>query len=267
MVEIIEKLNEKQKQSVRDIGFGGLLELKIKTIPKAILPWLIDAFNERTGILKISKGKEFEITKDDVYDIFLLPRVGEDVEVIQTGHCKATPTDNLKEEWRVKFGIGGTNQSIKLNDVSKRLQQTTDDGDDFKKMFVLYSMSTFLSPTSNHCLDFKLLKAVEDVEKIKEYNWSKYVCEQFLGGIASFKDGSKYLGGCILVLMLTYMHRMEFNGVVESTELPLIRHWSDEKLSERVHKERKLGSIGKGVMTKTLYPICLNEPNGTIYSF
>ncbi|XP_074290796.1 uncharacterized protein LOC141617493 [Silene latifolia] len=177
LFELICELNDEQKKAVEEIGFGGLLHLKlIKEIPRGIVELLIKAFKPTSYMFR-AKKIEFLLSKADVHDVFLLSRVGARVQKPMTGNCKVTADDELKVEWRRKFGLESKANPIKLNIVHDRLMSCNESGDDFKKLFVLYSMSIFLAPTTNYTLDLKLLRAVEDVANIKNSDWSLYVFE------------------------------------------------------------------------------------------
>ncbi|KAK9715502.1 hypothetical protein RND81_06G169000 [Saponaria officinalis] len=233
LVDVIKRLNDGQKKAVREMGFGGLLDLKITFIPQ-----------------------------DDVHDIFQLPRVGEKVELIPTGNSNKTcDSDLLKTKWRKKFGLENKVEPLQLNLLHSRLMSCEDAGDEFKKIFVLYTMSVFLAPTSNYTQDFKLLKTVEDVSHIRNCDWCLYVFEQLVESVRVFKTGGgrkSFVSGCILVLMMSYLHRIDFKLEVSPHSLPLIKHWDDKKLSERVRNEALSGSLGNGFPTKTTYPICVH---------
>ncbi|KAK9741430.1 hypothetical protein RND81_03G105200, partial [Saponaria officinalis] len=231
LVDVIKRLNDGQKKAVREMGFGGLLDLKITFIPQGIVEWLLRDFQHTSLMFKANKI-EFLLSKDDVHDIFQLPRVGEKVELIPTGNSNKTcDTDLLKTEWRKRFGLENKVEPLQLNLLQSRLMSCEDAGDEFKKMFVLYTMSVFLAPTSNYTLDFKLLKTVEDVSNIRNRDWCMYVFEQLV------------------------------EREVSPHSLPLIKHWDDKKLSERVRNEALSGSLGNGFPTKTTYPICVHLGN------
>ncbi|KAL9225931.1 hypothetical protein vseg_001805 [Gypsophila vaccaria] len=93
----MENFTRDQRESIIEIGFGGLLELKIKKIPSGLMRWLIDAFSPMTHMLNVSNSKKNLISKYDVHDIILLPKEGRKVEKIVTDHCKPTSDDHLNK--------------------------------------------------------------------------------------------------------------------------------------------------------------------------
>ncbi|KAL9228017.1 hypothetical protein vseg_003640 [Gypsophila vaccaria] len=260
LVELINHLNPKQMEAVRQIGFGGLLHVKVTHMPQRILPWLIDAFCDRSHMFRISATKEFLLSKDDVHDFFGLPRGHKKLHFVATGKSKLSSQRNLKRVWRRKFGIVGTKEAIPLSKVLAKLLNSKDSGVVFKRLFVLYTMSSFLAPTSNHALDLKLLRAVQDVGEIRQLDWCSYVFDNLVTAISDCRTGRSNVCGCTLFLMLSYFHRFDFHGEVQPFSLPLIQHWTDEKLSDRVNRESQTGCLGNAPLSQVLYPICVNGP-------
>ena len=61
-------------------------------------------------------------------------------------------------------------------------------------------------------------------------------------------------------MLFAYFQRFPFQGHLESTELPLIRNWTDEKLKKRVDNEKRVG-FGKQLMVLG-YPISSSKHSG-----
>ncbi|KAH9616906.1 hypothetical protein KSS87_018368, partial [Heliosperma pusillum] len=210
LVELINGLSKEQKEAVREIGFGGLLQLK--------------------------------------------------VVLAQTGNTVSVTDNRLKKEWRLRFDLQNNSDPITVKRVFETLRGSNDSGDEFKKPFVLFSVSVFLAPTSNKTIDLKLVRVVANVENIRAYDWCDYIFREMVNSVKVFKQGGKSIViGCILVVMLAYFHRFNFKGDVMGHTLPLISHWDDEKLSKRVQDEKKTGSLGNAPLSKIDYPISLQQ--------
>ncbi|GJT31393.1 hypothetical protein Tco_0911668 [Tanacetum coccineum] len=69
---VMTQLSVRQKQAVRDIGFGKHIDFKIKDIPTHLAYWLLDHFDEEACCLNIN-GKEIEITRELVTDVLGVP--------------------------------------------------------------------------------------------------------------------------------------------------------------------------------------------------
>ncbi|KAH9612578.1 hypothetical protein KSS87_009729 [Heliosperma pusillum] len=92
------------------------VQLKVTKLPHGILPWILKAFDYTCNMFKMKKT-EFIITKDDVHDIFLLPRGGNEVVLAQTGNTVSVTDIRLKkgmEVERVRFPGTNFNKTIDL---------------------------------------------------------------------------------------------------------------------------------------------------------
>ena len=95
---------EKQKVSVREIGFGGLLSLKLCRNPTRMLGWLVDSFDPGSCMFSIDSLKCFPISEHDVYDVFCLPLNSKNnVEVVSRCANKYNPDFPLKQQFRSFF--------------------------------------------------------------------------------------------------------------------------------------------------------------------
>ncbi|KAJ8432431.1 hypothetical protein Cgig2_016061 [Carnegiea gigantea] len=65
--EIDDTFNEAQKQTIWDMGFGGLLELQVTELPRDLYKWLIDNFDAYSLELYITSDRRIEITPMDVH--------------------------------------------------------------------------------------------------------------------------------------------------------------------------------------------------------
>ncbi|XP_057790613.1 uncharacterized protein LOC131007698 [Salvia miltiorrhiza] len=69
----LRKLNEAQKNAVREIGFGRILDLKLKDLPRHLAYWILNKFNPQTCELEIDPRRRVRITTNDVYRVFRFP--------------------------------------------------------------------------------------------------------------------------------------------------------------------------------------------------
>ncbi|XP_056686275.1 uncharacterized protein [Spinacia oleracea] len=255
--KVVSGLTQLQQLDVVEVGFGGLLGLQMKRMVRSILPWLVNSFNGVSCMFSISKGKEFVVTKFDVHDVFCLP-MGGGVEIPELKVNRLCPQEDeaLKAEWRRRFDVPD-NQGISLCKLEARMKQLADGGDEFKRCFVIHALSSLLVPTSNRTVNLKLLKAVEDVNRIRKYDWCSYVLKRLKKVVVEYKKMTtqKHVSGCLLLLQILYFHRLKFQGHVENSGLPLIQHWTDLKVKERISLELKAGGFGKGLLDKVTYPV------------
>ncbi|KAK9733336.1 hypothetical protein RND81_04G060900 [Saponaria officinalis] len=205
----------------------------------SIVPMIVNCFEHNSYMLKPTITKEFLLSKYDVYDVFCLPKEGDRVQLTATGNSK--------------------HNGIKMNELANRLMECRESGDEFNKMFVVYSMSSFLAPVANYFVDFKLLRAVEDVNRIRHMDWCSYIFNQVVESVRKMKKGNTFFCGCTLFLIISYFHIIEYRGQPMPHSIPLIKHWTDEMFNERAKAESDTGCLGSGLVARITFPICLQS--------
>ncbi|KAH9619657.1 hypothetical protein KSS87_019559 [Heliosperma pusillum] len=231
LLKLISQLNHAQREAVKRIGFGGLLDLRLK--------------------------HEFLVSKFDVHDCFLLPLGHKPLDLVPTGRKKdplAEENKQLKDRWRKSYKLSKPGEPIHLGKLLTDLEKDKEGGDQFCRLFVLFSMSTFLAPTTNNTVDMKLLGKVEDVGVINEYDWCSYVLDGVVSAAFVARKSPRCLRGCIPFLMITYFQRFDFRDEAPRYDLPLIKHWDDERIASRLKGERVGGCLGRQTWSSVTYP-------------
>ncbi|KAH9613697.1 hypothetical protein KSS87_014437, partial [Heliosperma pusillum] len=91
LLKLISQLNHAQPEAVKRIGFGGLLDLRLK--------------------------HEFLVTKFDVHDCFLLPLGHKPLDLVPTGRKKdplVEENKQLKDRWRKNYKLSKSSEPIPL---------------------------------------------------------------------------------------------------------------------------------------------------------
>ncbi|KAK6131171.1 hypothetical protein DH2020_035091 [Rehmannia glutinosa] len=206
-------------------------------------------FNGKSWLLSIDDRKRFVITADHIYDVFILPRIDREVLVFKR-------SDSLDPivEFKKNVGIDGTSSVGSLK--SKLMGGFKEGGGDFKRMFVLYSLSTLLTPTANRNVDVSCFKSLLDVDAIANFDWCSLVLERLGRAVDNFnKKSSTHISGCILALQIIYLHRLKWQGVVEPFDLPLIQRSTTQRIRKHVKEEKSAGEFGQGEWVEDVYPI------------
>ncbi|KAK9706519.1 hypothetical protein RND81_07G131800 [Saponaria officinalis] len=257
LVKLINNLNEAQRTAVRRIGFGGILELKFKNFPISSVRIFMDCFNDGSYIFRAPHNKEFMVTKYDVHDCFLLPIGPNPLNLVPTGQHQGSNSEEnkeLKDKWRKRFGVESAKGSIPLGRINKAIEADKDGGDDFCTLFVLMCMSSFLAPTSNNGVDFKLLRAAEKVREIHRSDWCGYVIDAMVSAGVDSKRNQTHVLGCIPFLMISYFQRFDYRGQICASDRPLIKHWDEARLKSRTKGELGDGGLGRQTWSHITYP-------------
>ncbi|KAH9612424.1 hypothetical protein KSS87_011529 [Heliosperma pusillum] len=200
---------------------------------------------------------EFLVSKFDVHDCFLLPLGHKPLDLVPTGRKKdplAEENKQLKDRWRKSYKLSKPGEPIHLGKLLTDLEKDKEGGDHFCRLFVLFSMSSFLAPTTNNTVDMKLLGAVEDVGVINEYDWCLYVLDGVVSAAFVARKSPRCLRGCIPFLMITYFQRFDFRDEAPLYDLPLIKHWDDERIASRLKGELVGGCLGRQTWSSVTYP-------------
>ncbi|KAL2922006.1 Midasin, partial [Bienertia sinuspersici] len=215
------------------IGKSKAAETNVTRTEQHMFPWFVENFDYSSWMFNIGGGKQFVITPYDVYDVFCLP-LNPSKDVVETLRMG----DNvLKSEWRDHFGVSG---NIPLRLVEDKIKDLKRGGDEFKRLFVVLVFSTFLAPIANRTADLRFIKSLVNVNEIRSFNWCKYVLERLCEAVKNYKKGEQQsVSGCVLLLEILYFHRLKFRDIAESSNLPLIQHWTTLKVRDRIKMERE----------------------------
>ncbi|KAH9610041.1 hypothetical protein KSS87_005251 [Heliosperma pusillum] len=233
LTAVISALSEEKKDAVRQIGFGGLLHLKLTSVPMTMFSQLLFAFRNEE-YFEVSETEKFRLTEDDICDVFGLPNGGHDLELLVTGLASSSSSDgeSLKSLWRERYNIISSKDPIPLSAVKTKLLSNGLTDEEFKQTFVLFAMSSFLAPAS-----------------------------ELVIGVREAVRGAKYVRGCIVLLAIVYFHRYIKRGTKLSNELPLIQHWNDQKFGDRLKREEAAGGLGHSDRSEVVFPISRKHSN------
>ncbi|XP_074265271.1 uncharacterized protein LOC141587696 [Silene latifolia] len=255
LFNLIGMLTESQKKDVEDIGFGGLLELKTHAFYHQMVDWLLRKYDRSSRMFLFNRHVQFVLTKHDVYDAFMLPCTDKQIE--------AKTDQDLAKIWRERFKLW-KNDGLSFEAVRQEMLALADGGADFKRLFVVFVMGTFLAPTVHNRIDFRLVKAVEDVGGIAQLDWCSLVLLRLNAAVDSWRThDTKNVGGCLMFLQMMYFHCLTWWGEPEKTSLPLVQHWTYERLKERMAQEVAAyphhQGFGIGIWELQTYPVSRHE--------
>ncbi|GJZ18761.1 hypothetical protein Tco_0555351 [Tanacetum coccineum] len=94
LANIMSKLTDAQIESLKDMGFGSFVGIKINRFPTTLARWLFLNYDPRTSVLQVEDVK-IKLTSQTVHDIFGLPMGGK--EIVELNQSKKT--DEVIEEW------------------------------------------------------------------------------------------------------------------------------------------------------------------------
>ena len=160
-LKLCNRLPVEKLEVVRDLQFGGLLNLNCKEIRHNICLWLIDNFNVGFKRIDISSDKSYDLIATDVGLVFGLSTTRWILQIT------STPSDYL-------FGT--------LNTCEERLLNLPI-GEEFRRCFLYYACVTILAPTSRIDGCRNLWHTIHEDGFRDDVNWGQFVVDQLVEGI------------------------------------------------------------------------------------
>ncbi|KAJ8426140.1 hypothetical protein Cgig2_022437 [Carnegiea gigantea] len=246
-LRLVERLEYKQWSAIVEIGFGGLLVVRTKFIPKKLVRWLLEKYDPRDNSLNLANGKLL-IDEEDVYATLGLP-MGE-FEVIegQTLDADIEFLDLWRRRWNVKRGgppIGSMDEVILV---------CGGHGHEFITDFITYVISSYIIGNANGTCHFRVVKYLRNIDEIKCYNWCVYAIKGLNDAVvAGKKENNKFFTGSLLFLMLFYMDRVQFKGRKVERSFLIAINWDTDKVRNRDKDEQLSGVYGKGRIIERIH--------------
>lgn len=195
MTTLVESLSGTQKKYVADMGFKSMVMMKPykSGLPDTLTWWLVSKVDPKEGTLKLG-DKEICI-ESSVQKLLGVPNGAFEVIIRETGD---TGLYKLYSDTKLK------GKGLRAVDVSKMLKEQKD-----KKMFCISFMLLvfcyYLAPSATYRIDRKLLISLEDVKKIGQFNWCKYVAQTLICSVRKFQETKPiYLPGCVHLLHVNF---------------------------------------------------------------
>ncbi|GKE32911.1 hypothetical protein Tco_1452233, partial [Tanacetum coccineum] len=213
LFRVITHLTRRQKQDVRDIGFGAFLEYKIKGVPKWLAYWLLDKFDEDTCSLNVN-GRSIMITPDVVRNLLGVP-IG-DVHI--NARNETDFRNPLAHQWKAQFG-----KTIKRHyntHVTNEIVEKGCSGWMFKINFLVLFFSTVGELNLNNTINLKFIQCINSEDDILKLDWCTYIIEYLIKTKRSWKQDGFY-NGPIILLLIMYAH----------SDIP-IKIWSSDMLNK-----------------------------------
>jgi hypothetical protein len=170
------KFDQKKRELVRSIGFGGLLEMhEMSKVNRVFSHWLLSSTNWEDGVITAGEHIKIKIVSEDIEKILGIPSRGKDVLASAINEeDKALFLEKHSSFLGNENSMVETAESVIHKDIS--LQMCKTDVDQFKIAFVIFIMGRFLAPTTVFCHgNYNFWHALLNPDEIKDYNWSDYV--------------------------------------------------------------------------------------------
>ncbi|CAL5425778.1 unnamed protein product [Camellia sinensis] len=202
----------------KDIGHQWRTRQKEDKEYKEMDRWNVDKQAKLEGPLPTKPRK------GDVHKLLGIPAESKTIELKKT-FSMAFP--KLFEE------LGVVQGAIKLNALREYLTKTEGAGEEFTRIFALYILGAFLCPTTKDVVKQSFIHLAQNVDGMKNYNWSKFTLQFFVRGLCKYNSKShSQPNGCLFLIMLFYFDRVAPSGydVGRARSVPSLADWGDAEI-------------------------------------
>ncbi|GKD65289.1 peptidase C48, SUMO/sentrin/Ubl1, partial [Tanacetum coccineum] len=199
---LIPNLSPQQKKDIIEIGFGAVLDFKIKDVPTRLSYWLLENFNEETCVLNVN-GKAIPITRETIKDVLRVPMGS----VYVQARDEADFRHRLVVEWKSQFG---KMERYYHGPLEQLIYTQTNGGWWFKINFLVLYLTSIGEANKNATCNLRFLHCINDETAIHQFDWCTFILE------------------CLIL----YASSMRTKTIKENVGMPLVNNWTVDMLNK-----------------------------------
>ncbi|KAL1549438.1 hypothetical protein AAHA92_17543 [Salvia divinorum] len=197
--KVVSSFNSKQQKAIVELGFGSLLNLQLDYMPGKLAFWLASYYNPLKGTLPLFVGDGEHIDEEDVHLTRGFPR-GRILIDRKGKNTNLALMDGIAAEVQKK------RKYLKPEDIESIMMKEVDGGDYFKKLSMLLVEYCFIKAPADGFVRPKILKLIEDVSEIINYDWFGYLLFVLLTAHERWiKSKSRYYTGPHVFLVVSIL--------------------------------------------------------------
>ncbi|CAI9266192.1 unnamed protein product [Lactuca saligna] len=205
---VVKSMNHKQKECVRNLGFGSLIDMKTQSIPAKLCYFVVDSFDPLEMVIK-TEVSNILVTREDVNRVLGLP-----MRIDQLNSVDLRGNEEWYEIWKDQFKKPLS--LITPNDVVYKIIERCEADMVFVANFIILVCTCFGSCNKQ---EEKLI-------------WGRSDIKTFFNGPSVF-------------LTLLYVDRIQCRQMLMVRRYPVINNWTLEQLKVREMNEISNGGFGR----------------------
>uniref|UniRef100_A0A0E0ECF6 Aminotransferase-like plant mobile domain-containing protein n=1 Tax=Oryza meridionalis TaxID=40149 RepID=A0A0E0ECF6_9ORYZ len=221
MYELRLQLCPCQKQAIEDSG--NLLKINKIHIDRNLCNEIARSYDKEKEAFNIN-GTFITMTLDDVY--CFLGLTSKEEKIFEAPKINKPKLFNLyKKEGQT---------TITLQALQEAIFNSSSYDDHFIRRFILFSIGSFICPTTQRYVRSEYLNLVDDVDKMSELNGSSLTLNQLMKGILSFREKTTNIEGNVCLLQIWYWEKVRLDKLAATIyysgrQKPLIQYWDQKK--------------------------------------
>lgn len=201
--DLVPRLTPDQRQAVKDISFGSLLDIKMNLCEGMLVKYLLHNFDIYRCVLKLD-NEELHLEENDVDSTLGLARGTKIVvEGLRNDTNGESKYEQLIKEWREHWGV--TTGSPVLTALANGIVEKGDHGEMFKRDFMLLTISTLLKGNQTRQTNHKMFSLI-NVDEIRNFNWCSFTYNTLIQTVETWKNKPNILfNGPTTILVVTIL--------------------------------------------------------------
>ncbi|KAK9229924.1 hypothetical protein WN944_022890 [Citrus x changshan-huyou] len=247
LAAVVAKLTEEQKEAVREMGLGKLIQLNCGRLKRKLCSWLVERIDTCNYTIELN-GTKLELSRDSFSNVMGVSDGGMPIQLDGDKSRVAVYLD--------KFNATSSGINIKI--LSEFLRNCRQADEDFKVSFMLFTLCSVLcSPIGVH-ISSSFLFSVIDVDYIRKMNWATFCFDRLMQGIIRYKEEKlAYVGGCVLYLEILYFNSIVYGGIRRDRSICPVALWNGSEIKRLLKWIEK-----KGGYRSTKFSIIVSPEGG-----
>ena len=201
LYEVMKNLKNKQKEAVKSLGFGSLLQFDLNVMPSRLGYWLLQRFDGKSGTLTVF-DQTIHITNELVFHTFGFPM----------GKYAVDVRDVLKErsneiyiKWKKQFKSNNSRLYVNkdLMPVLRNQIKKNDSGELFQMNFIVLFCTILSHVVSTGTMNTAVIPSLFDLTRVRQLDWCGYVVEYLKSERLVWDERKPYFGGLLLLEVIS----------------------------------------------------------------
>ncbi|XP_024310910.1 uncharacterized protein LOC104584887 isoform X1 [Brachypodium distachyon] len=237
LTKLYKHFNAAQKLDIRNMEFTPFLHINTTKLHNKVTDWLASCYDSSARYLLIPAKGRIPMTEGSVYNALGCPRGELPVPYRVDKDIEARLAPQM-------FPGVDLSKAPLHSQVNTMLKDMTESGNRFKRLALMYIMSTILAPTTSTRISNRCYPVLDDIANVHNYNFCKFVLDQLHENLSKKKLNK----GCRLYLMLLYVDSLDISEL--GLDLPAapfgVTAWTNSLIDEVLKAGTKEdGSFGK----------------------
>ncbi|XP_066361654.1 uncharacterized protein [Miscanthus floridulus] len=243
--EAVALLNEPQREKVKELGFGSLLDFRMdKRGPYNLIFWLMDHLDPDdqdpdTMVLYSGGNRKLLITQHTINCVLGLQKGKLDPPLMPTNTRNLNGLKLLREKLGVPAG-----KRVKVGDLLKKIQSGGTDRFTMQCFMMIVFCKLMACSSRKYITESAWDMVNKNFDKFGHMNWCKFIVDQLKYSANMWKEQSgklkdKIVYGCSAFLVMYYLDNLDCDQKMRCVEVPRAKFFGSEMIQKLVKADKQ----------------------------